>query len=94
MVECGEKLRQLRKAKHLTQLQVAQRIGISKAMVSAYETDSKLPSLDVLVKLSRLYGTTVDYLIRYDSPKSIDISKLDDESAAIISSLVDKLNRK
>lgn len=91
MVECGEKLRQLRKSKHLTQQQVAQHIGISKAMISAYETDSKIPSVEVLIRLSRLFGTTVDYLICVDSPKYLDISHLDDESAALVTDLVGKL---
>ena len=35
MVDCSEKLKALREARGLTQLQVADRIGISKAMVSA-----------------------------------------------------------
>ena len=41
MVDCSEKLRALREAKHLTQAQVAQKIGVSKAMISAYETATK-----------------------------------------------------
>ena len=93
MVDCGEKLRKLRKGKHLTQLQVSQRLGVSKAMISAYETDSKLPSVEVLIRLSRLYGTTVDYLVCVDSPRYVDISGLDDESIALITSLVDKLKK-
>ena len=80
MIVCGDKLRSLRKAKHLTQVQVAERVGVSKAMISAYETDSKLPSLEILLRLSRLYGTTVDYLVCTDSPKILDISGLSDES--------------
>ena len=54
MVDCSEKLRALRDARGLTQLQVANRIGVSKAMVSAYETASKAPSIEVLIRLSRL----------------------------------------
>ena len=54
MVDCSDKLRILREAKHLTQLQVANRVGVSKAMISAYETASKAPSIDVLIRLSRL----------------------------------------
>ena len=38
-----EKLKMLREARHLTQLQVAERVGISKAMISAYETAIKTP---------------------------------------------------
>lgn len=91
MVDCSEKLRILREARHLTQLQVANRIGVSKAMISAYETSSKAPSIEVLIKLSRLFGVTVDYLVCIDSPRLIDVSGLDDESVALIVSLAEKM---
>ena len=91
MVDCSEKLKALRKARGLTQLQVADRIGISKAMISAYETASKAPSVDVLIRLSRLYGVSIDYLVCVNSPKSLDVSDLDDDTIAHLSALVEKL---
>lgn len=94
MVDCSEKLRSLREARGLTQLQVANRIGVSKAMISAYETASKAPSIEVLIRLSRLFGVSVDYLVCIDSPQMIDVSGLDDESFALITSLVTKLTSK
>ena len=50
MVDCSEKLRALREARKLTQLQVANRVGVSKTMISAYETASKAPSIEVLIR--------------------------------------------
>lgn len=91
MVDCSEKLRTLREARGLTQLQVANRIGVSKAMISAYETASKAPSIEVLIRLSRLFGVSVDYLVCVDAPKYINVSELDDESAALIATLVSKM---
>lgn len=91
VVDCSEKLRSLRKAKGLTQLQVAERIGVSKAMVSAYETSAKAPSLDVILRLARLYGVTVDFLISVETHKFIDVTGLDDDSAALVAALVEKL---
>ena len=91
MVDCSEKLKALREARGLTQLQVANRIGISKAMISAYETASKAPSIEVLIRLSRLFGVSVDYLVCVDAPKVINVSGLDDESVALISALVNKI---
>ena len=93
MIDCSEKLRLLREAKHLTQAQVAERIGMSKAMISAYETASKAPSVEALMKLSRLYRVSVDYLLFLDSPKHIDVSDLDDETIALIVAMVDKIKR-
>ena len=91
MVDCSEKLKALREARCLTQQQVAQRVGISKAMISAYETASKAPSIEVLIRLSRLFGVSVDYLVCVDAPKVIDVSGLDDEYLALISALIEKL---
>ena len=94
MVDCSEKLKALREARGSTQLQVANRIGISKAMISAYETASKAPSIEVLIRLSRLFGVSVDYLVCVDAPKVINVSGLDDESVALISALVNKIMSK
>lgn len=91
MVDCSDKLRLLREAKHLTQLQVANKVGVSKATISAYETASKAPSIEVIIRLARFYGVSVDYLISVDAPKSLDVSRLDDESVALLASLVDKM---
>lgn len=91
MVDCSEKLKSLREARRLTQKQVADRVGISKAMISAYETASKVPSIEVLIRLAHLYGVSVDYLVCVNSPKSLDVSGLDDDSIAHLSALVQKL---
>ena len=94
MVDCSEKLRKLREARGLTQLQVADRIGVSKAMISAYETASKAPSIEVLIRLSRLFAVSVDYLVCMDKPQVMDVSGLDDESVALIAALIDKMKQK
>lgn len=93
MIDCSEKLRQLRAGKHLTQEQLAHRVGVTKGMISAYETASKAPSLEVLIRLSRVLGVTVDYLVCVDAPRYVDLSALDDSSAALIIALVDKLGQ-
>ena len=91
MVDCSEKLRLLREAKHLTQQQVADKVGVSKATISAYETVSKAPSIEVIIRLARFYGVSVDYLVGVDAPKYIDVSRLDDATVALIATLVDKM---
>ena len=44
MLDFSQRLKQLRRDRHLTQAQVAKRIGVTAAMVSSYETDIRLPS--------------------------------------------------
>ena len=59
----GERLKALRKENHFTLKQVSDIVGISISMISAYEVENRHPSYGTLLKLSRLYGVTCDYLI-------------------------------
>lgn len=93
MVDCSEKLKALRRAHGLKQEQLARRIGVSKTMVSAYETASKAPSVEVFVRLAQVFGVSVDYLVRIDEPKLLDVTGLDDESIVLVSALIQKLRR-
>lgn len=76
MPELGNRLKALRLKHNLTQAQVAERLGISKAVVSSYEVASRYPSYDVLVKLAFMYGVTTDFLLGLDNRKMIDVSTL------------------
>ena len=94
MVDFSQRLKQLRNAKHLTQSQVASKIGVTASMVSSYETDIRLPSYDVLIKISRLFGVTIDYLLCYENRRFLDISSLSEEEAAVVSDMVNVLNKR
>lgn len=72
----GYRLRELRENKELTQTQVAKRLGLSKTTISGYENNIKTPSLDVLVKLSTLYGVSSDYILGLENRKLMQIDGL------------------
>ena len=94
MVDFSQKLKQLRKDKHMTQAQVAARISVTSSMVSAYETDIRLPSYEVMVQLADLFGVTVDYLLCRQNKRFLDISMLNEEEAAAICGMVELLKKK
>jgi transcriptional regulator with XRE-family HTH domain len=87
------RLRQLRTDKHLTQYQVAERVGVTRAMISSYETDIRLPSFDILVKLAAMFGVTTDYLLTMEERRYLDISGLTDREAAAVVEMVSLLMR-
>ncbi|MCI1965556.1 MAG: helix-turn-helix domain-containing protein [Oscillospiraceae bacterium] len=72
----GYRLRELRENKDLTQTQVAKRLGLSKTTISGYENNIKTPSLDVLIKLSILYGVSSDYILGLENRKLLQIDGL------------------
>lgn len=93
MVDFSNRLRDLRKAKGLTQSQVAEIINGSKAMVSSYELGTRYPPYDVLVKLARLYGVSTDYLLGVKNHYALDAQGLTPEQFSLIRSLIDELKR-
>lgn len=93
MVNMGEKLRSLRIEKNLTQKQVADRIGLAISAVSSYESGSRYPTYDTLIKLARIFHVSTDYLLGIADKRNIDVTGLDDEDVGLISQLVDKLRK-
>lgn len=61
MKDIGIKLRTLRKQKKLTQQDVADRIGLSRATLSNYEVGRRTPHLSLLRKFCDLYGVELSY---------------------------------
>jgi len=65
----NNKLLELRKKKGLSQLELAEQVGVSRQAISRWEVGSAIPSTENLVFLSRLYGVSVDYLLNDDETK-------------------------
>ncbi len=59
----GEKLLKLRKEKHLSQEEVAERLNVSRQTVSKWETDQSTPDFDKLIPLCNLYEISADELL-------------------------------
>ena len=78
----------------LTQKQVADRIGLAISAVSAYESGTRYPSYETLVKLSRMFHVSTDYLLGLTEKRSIDVTGLDDTEIELLSQLADKLKKK
>lgn len=59
----GQRLRALREENNLTQRQLAEQIGYGKSSVSFWENDLKDPTSKAIIKLSKLFKVTSDYLL-------------------------------
>lgn len=63
MINYGESLKYQREIHGLSQNQLAKLTKISQQSISYWETNTGLPSIDLLVKLADFYGITLDELI-------------------------------
>ena len=62
----GEKISEGRKKLGLTQQQFADELGVTRQAVSRWESDIAFPETDKLIKLSEMFGCSIDYLIKYN----------------------------
>lgn len=59
----GKNIERARKKANMTQEAVAERIGVSRVMISRIENNTRDPSVKLLVAIAKLFGCTVDELI-------------------------------
>lgn len=59
----GQRLRALRRAKKLTQVQLAKIAGVSSPAVTEWEKDSYLPKAGSLEAMANAFGVTTEYIL-------------------------------
>ena len=89
----AENLKNLRLSKGLTQTQLAQRLWLNKSIISAYENETRVPSLEALIKLSNEFNVSMEYLLGIEREKTIDVTGLNEEQLAVVSSLKELLKK-
>lgn len=62
----GERIRELRKKKGLTQQELANMINLTKVSISCYESGTRTPNLETFTDLVDALDTTPDYLLGRD----------------------------
>ena len=72
-MQMADKIAQLRRQNNLTQEQLAGLLGVTRQAVSRWESGAAYPETEKLIRLSRLYGCTVDYLLKdeLESPTAL-----------------------
>ena len=75
----GERIQALRKARGLSQEELAAQIGVSRQAVSKWEAGQSQPDLDKVLALSDFFGVTTDYLLRSDPQTAPSIQSLSPE---------------
>ena len=59
----AERLKELRKQANLTQVELAKRLGIGQSSYADWERGKKKPTQENLVKISQVFGVSIDYLV-------------------------------
>lgn len=76
----GQRIKFLRKSKHLTQQRLAEMVNVTKVSICCYEKGTRTPNLETFIDLVNVLETTPDYLLGRD----IKVAAENDESYSMV----------
>ncbi len=59
----GEQIKKLRMAKNISQVELADKLSVTKQSISNWENENIMPSIDMLIKIAEYFGVTTDFLL-------------------------------
>ena len=72
MLNIGSKIVELRKIKGWSQAQLAEAINASRDIIGKYERNDNLPSIEMALKIAKIFDVSVDYLLGEGKHASFD----------------------
>lgn len=94
MVDFGNTLKTLRLQENMTQAQLSQKLGLTKSVISTYETGLRLPSYDVLIHIAQIFKVSTDYLLSVEHKDSLDLSGLTQSEKSALLLLIKAMKNK
>ena len=89
-----ERVRALRQARNMSQVELAKRLGVTKQSVSNWENDNIQPSIEMLMRIAEVLDVSTDYLLGLNSTRVINVSGLSEEVVAHLSQLVEDFRKR
>ena len=87
----ADRIQSLRKAKGISQEELADKIGVSRQAVSKWESEQSSPDMEKVILLSDYFDVTTDYLLKGIEPKP-DLSRADRRDARMYSTVGTAIN--
>ena len=84
----GDQIKTLRKSHNLNQVQLAQKLDVSKQTVSNWENNNILPSIEMLVSIAKFFSVSTDYLLELDERDYIEVTGLSKSQLAHIQQII------
>lgn len=92
----ASRLRHLRQSRELTQVQLAERLGVTKQSISNWENDNIMPSVDMLERIADFFEVSTDDLLGRQASSMngvlmLDVTGLTPRQAEHIRALVEDI---
>ena len=90
----GQHINELRLSLGWSQVQLAEKLNISKQTVSNWENDNIQPSIEMLVRIAKLFHVSTDYLLDQDSARTIHGDGLPKNFIAHLTQIIEDYKQK
>ncbi|MBQ8310445.1 MAG: helix-turn-helix transcriptional regulator, partial [Clostridia bacterium] len=94
ILNVADRIRYMREKLGMTQTDLANKLGISRSAVNAWEMSLSFPSLSNIVEMARIFHVTTDYLLSFIDRITVDITDLGNEEREVIIKTVNCLQSK
>ena len=91
MFDFGLHLRMLRERYGLSQEELGRRVGRAGSVISNYENNLKIPSLDVLITMAGIYNVSLDYLVGFNKTDQVLLTDMTEEQRDLVHRLIKEL---
>ncbi len=90
----ADSIKALRENCNLTQVQLAEKLGVTRSSVNAWEMGSSLPTIPYVLKMANIFGVSTDLVLDRNTKISIETDGLDEYDVRAIHSLIVYLRKK
>lgn len=84
----NDTIRQLRTGRGMSQVELASALNVTKQCISNWENGNIAPSLDMLLKISKYFSVSTDYILGIDNRKYIETTGLTDRQITHIQQII------
>lgn len=82
-MKLGHIISKLRYEKGYSQIEMAEKLGVTKGAVGMWETDKRKPDYDVLIRIADLFNVTTDYLLSHSVRISVENDNYDKDDITL-----------
>ena len=85
----GQRIHEARITRGWNQVELAQKLNVTKQTVSNWENDNIQPSVEMLVRLSSIFGVSTDFLLGLENSPRLNVEGLPTEVVAHLALLIE-----
>ena len=88
-----ERQKELRKSLGISQIEFGKRLNVTKQCISNWENNNIMPSIDMLIRISKTFSVSADYLLGLDDQRTLNVSGLSAEQIFHLQAIADDLKQ-